>query len=192
MAGQTPQQKTARWLVLVAVVMVSLSFAAVPFYSWFCKTTGYAGTTSVSKRAPDKPLDQVVTVRFDASKDRDMPWTFKAMQTSMKLKIGETGLAFYEATNPTDRVIAGQASYNVTPDQAGGYFTKIACFCFTAQILQPGQTVQMPVTFYVDPAIVQDREAKYINEITLSYTFHEIPLDVAEAALAPDTSKPIN
>ena len=192
MAGQTPQQKTARWLVLVAVVMVSLSFAAVPFYSWFCKTTGYAGTTSVSKRAPDQPLDQVVTVRFDASKDRDMPWTFKAMQTSMKLKIGETGLAFYEATNPTDRVIAGQASYNVTPDQAGGYFTKIACFCFTAQILQPGQTVQMPVTFYVDPAIVQDREAKYINEITLSYTFHEIPLDVAEAALAPDTSKPIN
>jgi cytochrome c oxidase assembly protein subunit 11 len=110
----------------------------------------------------------------------------------MKLKIGETGLAFFEATNPTDHVIAGQASYNVTPDQAGGYFTKIACFCFTAQILQPGQTVQMPVTFYVDPAIVQDREAKYINEITLSYTFHQIPLDVAEAALAPAASKPIN
>lgn len=192
MSDLTPERKTARWLVLVAVVMVGLSFAAVPFYSWFCKTTGYAGTTSVSKRAPDQPLDQMVTVRFDASKDRDMPWTFKAMQTSMKLKIGETGLAFYEATNPTDRVIAGQASYNVTPDQAGGYFTKIACFCFTAQILQPGQTVQMPVTFYVDPSIVQDREAKYINEITLSYTFHEIPLDVAEAALAPDTSKPIN
>ncbi len=192
MTERTPQQKTARWLVLVALVMVSLSFAAVPFYSWFCKTTGYAGTTSVAKHAPDKPLDRVVTVRFDASKDRDMPWTFKTMQNSMKLRIGETGLAFFEATNPTDHAIAGQASYNVTPDQAGGYFTKIACFCFTAQILQPGQTVQMPVTFYVDPAIVQDAEAKYINEITLSYTFHQIPLDVAEAALAPDASKPIN
>lgn len=192
MEKATPQQKTARWLMLVALVMVSLSFAAVPFYSWFCKTTGFGGTTSVSRQAPAQPLDQVVTVRFDASKDRDMPWIFKAQQTSMKLRIGETGLAFYEATNPTDRVVAGQASYNVTPDQAGGYFTKIACFCFTAQILQPHQTVQMPVTFYVDPSIVNDREAKYINEITLSYTFHEIPLDVAEAALAPDASKPIN
>lgn len=192
MAEMTPQQRTARWLALVAVVMVSLSFAAVPFYSWFCKTTGFGGTTSVSKRAPDKALERTVIVRFDASKDRDMPWEFKAQQTQMKLRIGETGLAFFEATNPTDHVVAGQASYNVTPDQAGGYFTKIACFCFTAQILQPHQTVQMPVTFYVDPSIVEDREAKYVNEITLSYTFHQIPLDVAQAALAGDTSKPVN
>jgi cytochrome c oxidase assembly protein subunit 11 len=192
MMPRSPQQRTAGWLALVALVMVSLSFAAVPFYSWFCKTTGFGGTTSVSKHAPDKPLDQTVIVRFDASKDRDMPWEFKAMQTQMKLRIGETGLAFFEATNPTDHVVAGQASYNVTPDQAGGYFTKIACFCFTAQILQPHQTVQMPVTFYVDPSIVQDREAKYVDEITLSYTFHQIPLDVAQAALAVDTSKPIN
>lgn len=196
MSEPTPQERaqkrTARWLVLVALVMVSLSFAAVPFYSWFCKTTGFGGTTSVAARAPAQPLDQTITVRFDASKDRDMPWTFKPVQRSMTLKIGETGLAFYEASNPTNRPVAGQATYNVTPDAAGGYFTKIACFCFTAQILQPGQTVQMPVTFYVDPKIVQDREGKYVNEITLSYTFHEIPLDVAEAALAPDASKPIN
>lgn len=188
----TPQQRTARWLALVAFVMVCLSFAAVPFYSWFCKTTGFGGTTSVATRAPDQPLDQVVTVRFDASKDRDMPWTFRPQQREMTLRIGETGLAFYEASNPTNRPVAGQASYNVTPDAAGGYFTKIACFCFTAQILQPGETVQMPVTFYVDPAIVKDRESKYVREITLSYTFHEIPLDVAEAALAPTSSKPIN
>jgi len=192
MAQMTPQNRTAGWLALVALVMVSLSFAAVPFYSWFCKTTGFGGTTSVSQKAPDQLLDQVVTVRFDASKDRDMPWTFKAVQPSMKLRIGETGLAFYEATNPTDQPVAGQASYNVTPDGAGGYFTKIACFCFTAQILQPHQTVQMPVTFYVDPAIAQDREAKYIKEITLSYTFHQIPLEDAEAALAPAATKPIN
>jgi cytochrome c oxidase assembly protein subunit 11 len=188
----TPQNRTAGWLALVALVMVSLSFAAVPFYDWFCKTTGFGGTTSVSQKAPDQPLDQMITVRFDASKERDMPWVFKAVQPSMKLRIGETGLAFYEATNPTDQPVAGQASYNVTPDGAGGYFTKIACFCFTAQILQPHQTVQMPVTFYVDPAIVKDSEAKYITEITLSYTFHQIPLDVAEAALAPTTTKPIN
>jgi cytochrome c oxidase assembly protein subunit 11 len=121
-----------------------------------------------------------------------MPWVFKAEQTSLALKIGETGLAFFEATNTADHAVAGQASYNVTPDSAGGYFTKIACFCFTAQILQPGQTVQMPVTFFVDPAMVQDPEGKYVKEITLSYTFHEIPLDVAQAALAGDTSKPIN
>ena len=192
MAEMTPQKRTAAWLALVALVMVSLSFVAVPFYSWFCKTTGFGGTTSVSKQAPAQPLDQTVVVRFDASKDRDMPWTFKPRQTSMTLRIGETGLAFYEASNPTDHVVAGQASYNVTPDAAGGYFTKIACFCFTAQILKPGETVQMPVTFYVDPSIVKDREGKYVKEITLSYTFHQIPLDVAEAALAPDTSKPVN
>jgi cytochrome c oxidase assembly protein subunit 11 len=192
MAKMTPQNRTAGWLALVVLVMVSLSFAAVPFYSWFCKTTGFGGTTSVAVKAPDQVLDQVVTVRFDASKDRDMPWVFKAVQPSMKLRIGETGLAFFEASNPTDQPVAGQASYNVTPDGAGGYFTKIACFCFTAQILQPHQTVQMPVTFYVDPAIAQDREAKYITEITLSYTFHQISLEDAEAALAPVATKPIN
>lgn len=192
MAEMTPQKRTAGWLALVVLVMVGLSFVAVPFYSWFCKQTGFGGTTSVSKHAPAQALDQTVTVRFDASKDRDMPWTFKPLQNSMTLRIGETGLAFYEASNPSDRVVAGQASYNVTPDAAGGYFTKIACFCFTAQILKPGETVQMPVTFYVDPAIVKDREGKYVKEITLSYTFHEIPLDVAEAALAPAASKPVN
>ena len=192
MSGMTPQNRTAGWLALVALVMVSLSFAAVPFYDWFCKTTGFGGTTSVSQKAPDQPLGQMITVRFDASKERDMPWVFKAVQPSMKLRIGETGLAFYEATNPTDQPVAGQASYNVTPDGAGGYFTKIACFCFTAQILQPHQTVQMPVTFYVDPAIVKDREAKFITEITLSYTFHQISLEDAEAALAPAAAKPIN
>lgn len=192
MTALTPQRKTAAWLAGVVLVMVSLSFVAVPFYSWFCKQTGFGGTTSVAAHAPSVPLNQEVSVRFDASIDRGMPWVFKAEQTSMALKIGETGLAFFEATNTADHAVAGQASYNVTPDSAGGYFTKIACFCFTAQILQPGQTVQMPVTFFVDPAIVQDPEGKYVKEITLSYTFHEIPLDVAQAALAGDTSKPIN
>jgi cytochrome c oxidase assembly protein subunit 11 len=186
------QNRTAAWLALVVLVMVSLSFAAVPFYRWFCQVTGYAGTTSVAKVAPGPVLDQTVRIRFDASVERGMPWVFKPEVRLMDLKIGETGIAFYTATNPTDHVIAGQASYNVSPDQAGGYFTKIECFCFTQQILQPGQTVEMPVTFYVDPAIAKDPEAQYIHEITLSYTFHQIPLPEAEASLAPKPGKPLN
>lgn len=121
-----------------------------------------------------------------------MPWQFKPQQRAMRLRIGETGLAFFEATNPTDRPVAGQASYNVTPDAAGGYFTKIACFCFTEQVLKPGETVQMPVTFYVDPSIMDDPEGKLVPEITLSYTFHEIPLPNAQAALAAPPAKPVN
>ncbi len=184
--------RTAGKLVAVAVVMAGLSFAAVPFYQWFCQTTGFGGATSVSDKAPDQPLDQMITVRFDASLEAGMPWTFRPEQTLMKLRIGETGLAFYEATNPTDRVVAGQASYNVTPDSAGGYFTKIACFCFTEQVLQPGESVKMPVTFYVDPSIMDDPEGKLVREITLSYTFHEIPLPQTQAALADTAAKPIN
>ena len=188
----TPQNKTAAWLAGVALLMVSLSFAAVPFYSWFCKATGFGGTTSVAKSAPAKALAQTVIVRFDASLDAGMPWTFRPEQTEMTLHIGETGLAFFDASNPTDRAVAGQASYNVTPDAAGGYFTKIACFCFTSQVLQPHESVKMPVTFYVDPSIMQDPEGKLVHEITLSYTFHEIPLPNAQAALAPAAQKPVN
>ncbi len=179
----TPQRRTGALLAGVAAVMLSLSFAAVPFYNWFCRVTGYGGTTSVAVAPSDTVLDQTIIVRFDASKDRGMPWNFRPMQREMTLKIGETGLAFYEASNPTDRVVAGTASYNVTPDSAGGYFTKIACFCFTEQILQPGERVEMPVTFYVDPAIVTDPEGKFVHEITLSYTFHETPLTEEQAAL---------
>lgn len=188
----TPK-RMALGLVGIAAMMLSLSFAAVPFYNWFCRVTGYAGTTSVAEVAPDVILDQQVIIRFDGSLEAGMPWEFKPEVTQMKLRIGETGLAFYEAYNPTDRVVAGTASYNVSPDQAGGYFTKIECFCFTEQILQPGERVQMPVTFYVDPEIVNDKEAKLIKEITLSYTFHETPLTPEQqAALAPETVKQLN
>jgi len=185
-------QKTAAWLAGVAAVMVSLSFAAVPFYRWFCATTGFGGTTSVAATAPDKISDQTVVIRFDASLEAGMPWHFRPQQREMTLRIGETGLAFFEASNPTDKPIAGQASYNVTPDAAGGYFTKIDCFCFTEQILKPHETVQMPVTFYVDPSILDDKEGRLVHEITLSYTFHEIPMPDAQAALAPAKVKPVN
>jgi cytochrome c oxidase assembly protein subunit 11 len=171
----------------VVVVMAGLGFAAVPLYDLFCRVTGFGGTTSASSQASDSVLDKTVKVRFDASTDRDMPWQFKPVQRTMDLKIGETGLAFYEAYNPTDRPVAGTATYNVTPYAAGGYFTKIDCFCFTMQVLQPGERVRMPVTFYVDPEIVEDREGKFLHEITLSYTFYEtdVPED-RQARLAPD------
>ena len=188
----SPQQKTAAYLAGVAAVMLSLSFAAVPFYNWFCKVTGFAGTTSVAVAPSDVVLDKTVVVRFDASLDANMAWEFKPMQTEMTIRIGETGLAFYEAYNPTDRVIAGTASYNVTPDQSGGYFTKIECFCFTEQVLQPGERVTMPVTFFVDPSIEENPEAREIKEITLSYTFYETSLPEQQAALAPVAGKIVN
>ncbi|WP_420861071.1 cytochrome c oxidase assembly protein [Algirhabdus cladophorae] len=180
--------KTAGQLVGVVVLMGGLAWASVPFYDWFCRVTGFGGVTNVAESASDTILDQEITVRFDASKDKDMPWTFKPVVREMKIRIGETGLAFYEAHNPTDRPVAGSASYNVTPYQAGAFFSKIQCFCFEEQLLQPGETVQMPVTFYVDPEIVDDREGKYIHTITLGYTFYEIDLpEDAQAALVPET-----
>lgn len=188
----SPQKKTAAQLAGVAVVMLSLSFAAVPFYDWFCRVTGYAGTTAVAAEASETVLDKTITIRFDGSREAGMPWEFKPVVREMELKIGETGLAFYEAYNPTDRVVAGTASYNVTPDQAGGFFTKIDCFCFQQQVLQPGERVQMPVTFYVDPEIVDDREAKYVKHITLSYTFHETELPAEQASLATTPATDVN
>ncbi|WP_172328086.1 cytochrome c oxidase assembly protein [Mangrovicoccus sp. HB161399] len=176
-------RKTLAATIGTVLFMGAMAWAAVPFYSWFCRVTGFGGATSVAVQGADHVLDREVTIRFDASKDRNMPWEFKPLQREMKLKIGETGIAFYEATNPTDRTIAGSATYNVTPYEAGGFFTKIDCFCFTMQVLKPGETAQMPVTFYVDPEIVTDRDAKFVHTITLSYTFYEtdLPEDRAEA-----------
>lgn len=180
-------QKTAALTVGVVLLMGSLAWASVPLYSLFCKVTGFGGVPGQADRGSDTVLDQTVTIRFDASLDRGMPWTFKPVAREMTLKIGETGLAFYEAYNPTDHAIAGSATYNVTPYAAGGYFTKIDCFCFTQQVLQPGERVQMPVTFFVDPEIVRDRDGKFVHTITLSYTFYEtdLPEDVQARLDAP-------
>lgn len=184
--------RTASQLALVAVTMLSLSFAAVPFYDWFCRVTGYGGATGVAEAAPVAILDRTVEVRFDASLERGMPWTFRPLQRSMTVRLGETGLAFYEVHNPTSRPVAGIASYNVTPDTAGGFFTKIHCFCFDMQVLAPGETVQMPVTFFVDPALATDPEGRFVRQITLSYTFHEAPLPESNAALAPARGAAVN
>ncbi len=175
--------KVAAILVGVVVTMGALAWAAVPFYSWFCRVTGYAGTTNASTEASDKVLDEYVTVWFDANTAPDMPWQFKPKQRSIKLRIGESGMAFYEAYNPTDETVAGTASYNVAPDLAGYYFTKIQCFCFTEQVLKPHERVEMPVVFYVDPEIVDDPDAGRIRNITLSYTFYETELPDTQASL---------
>jgi cytochrome c oxidase assembly protein subunit 11 len=187
------KNKTLLQTVSVVVLMGSLAWAAVPFYDWFCRVTGFGGVTGVAAAESDVILDRTIRVRFDASLDRNMPWTFKPVEREMTLRIGETGLAFYEATNPTDRPVAGSASYNVTPYSAGGYFDKIACFCFEEQLLQPGETVLMPVSFFVDPDIVDDREAKSVHTITLSYTFYEIDLpdEEQQAELSPPADGPL-
>jgi cytochrome c oxidase assembly protein subunit 11 len=179
----TGPKRTLVQLVGVVVTMGALSFAAVPFYDWFCRVTGFGGTTSVAAAGSDVVLDRTVKVRFDASLEQGMPWTFRPVVPSMEIRIGETGLAFFEAHNPTSRPVAGTASFNVFPYAAGGYFTKIECFCFTEQVLQPGETLQMPVSFYVDPAMVEDTEGRFVHEIVLSYTFHETPLLEGQAAL---------
>jgi cytochrome c oxidase assembly protein subunit 11 len=172
-------------LAAVCGVMVGGSFAAVPFYSWFCRVTGYGGTTSLAEgTVRPEVVDRMVTVRFDANAAPDMPWKFKPKQREMKLRLGETGLAFFEAYNPTDEVIAGQAGYNVVPFEVGSYFDKIACFCFTMQVLQPHERIDMPVSFYVDPAMLDDLETRGVHEITLSYTMFRTDLPEAEAAAA--------
>ena len=177
-------KKTALGAAIIVASMVGLSFASVPLYDWFCRVTGFGGTAAVADAGSDEVLDQTISIRFDASLTRGMPWEFKPVVRTMEIKIGETGLAFYEAYNPTSRPVAGSASYNVYPYSAGGFFTKIDCFCFEEQILQPGERVQMPVTFYVDPDIVDDPDGKAIHSITLSYTFYEIDAGATQATLA--------
>jgi cytochrome c oxidase assembly protein subunit 11 len=188
----TGPQKTVAQTVGLVVVMASLAWASVPFYDWFCRVTGFGGVPGVSSVAPDEVLEQTIAIRFDGSLNNNMAWEFKPVVHEMEVRIGETALAFYEAYNPTDRAIAGQASYNVTPYQAGAFFEKIDCFCFEEQVLAPGERVQMPVSFYVDPEIVGDSEGQYIHTITLSYTFYEIDLPEGYANLEADQPTDIN
>ncbi|MGE5475972.1 MAG: cytochrome c oxidase assembly protein [Bacteroidales bacterium] len=153
-----------------SAVMVGLVSASVPLYRLFCKVTGAGGLTRVAAAAPGA-TDRVVTVRFDASVAKGMPWRFQPTQREMRVHLGEQVLATYRATNTGAEPVVGTATFNVTPDKAGRYFDKIACFCFSEQRLEPGQTVDMPVTFFVDPALADDPTANEVRTITLSYTF---------------------
>jgi cytochrome c oxidase assembly protein subunit 11 len=166
--------------------MVGAAYAAVPFYNWFCRTTGFAGTPLVSKQAPDHALDRTVTVRFDSNVSPGLPWSFKPEQNALKVRIGDVVTVHYKVINEAAREITAQASYNVSPPTVGAYFNKINCFCFTQQTMKAGETREMTVVFYVDPSIAKDRDQDALNTITLSYTFYRLP-DVVPPVAQADT-----
>ncbi|CAO3374012.1 cytochrome c oxidase assembly protein [Azospirillum argentinense] len=151
--------------------MVGLAYASVPLYALFCQVTGFGGTTQRADAAPARQVDRVIKVRFNADVNQSLPWRFKPEQKELTVKLGEMGLAAYQAANKVDRPTVGTALYNVTPDKVGKYFNKIECFCFTEQVLEPGQSVDMPVAFFVDPALADDPAMEDVTTITLSYTF---------------------
>lgn len=182
-AGRDKKGLVALMLAGLVAGMVGLSFAAVPLYRMFCQATGYGGVPQVADVAPDKVLDRKIKVRFDTNVDRELPWQFSAEQRSVDVRIGESTLVFFRAHNNTDKSVSGTAGFNVSPEIAGRYFTKIECFCFKQQTLAAGQSVEMPVTFFIDPEFADDESTKNIEEITLSYTFYrsDDPSDVATA-----------
>lgn len=157
----------------MAFAMLALGYAAVPLYRMFCQATGFGGTTmrSTTGLAPGAVVGKLINVRFDANVSPSLPWRFAPEKNIARVAIGARNMAFFTATNLSDKPITGTASFNVTPELAGAYFTKIQCFCFTSQTLKPGESIRMPVIYYVDPAILKDKEAGKFNEITLSYTF---------------------
>lgn len=163
------------------VGMVGMAYAAVPLYYVFCRVTGYGGTTQRATQYATKVLDREITVRFDTNTN-GVPWDFKPVQREMRVKIGATAEAHFIATNRTDSTTGGRASYNVTPDLTGAYFNKVQCFCFDETILKPGETLDMPVVFYVDPDIVNEAETRDVTTITLSYTFFPAEVKQPEAA----------
>ncbi|MCC7252199.1 cytochrome c oxidase assembly protein [Hyphomicrobium sp.] len=166
------------------LTMGAMTWAAVPLYRLFCQVTGYGGTPMRADKAPDIVSDRTITVRFDANVAPGMPWTFEPVQRTVQLKLGESMLAFYKAHNTSNVPVKGTASFNVSPDAASVFFSKIECFCFTEQTLAPGESVDMPVSFFVDPSIATDRDAWAIKEITLSYTFYPVA-DTGAKAEAP-------
>lgn len=171
-------------LLGVVAVMVGLSFAAVPLYELFCRTTGFGGTPIVADRLKGEVGERVMTVRFNADVSPALPWQFAPLQRSVNVRVGEEMLVFYRATNVSSAPIVGTSVYNVTPDKSGAYFNKLQCFCFTEQVLQPGESVDMPVVFFIDPDIVKDRNLDNVATITLSYTFFEAKTDRARQLLS--------
>ena len=175
------------------VGMLGMAYAAVPLYEMFCKVTGYGGTTQRVEQASAVILDRKIKVRFDANTGPGLPWTFEPVQREIELRIGETGMVNYRARNNSTVETTGQATFNVTPEATGAYFNKVQCFCFTETTLEPGEEMEMPVLFFVDPAIVEPVETKNVHTITLSYTFfpHERTKPVASVtdAAGTDTGK---
>jgi cytochrome c oxidase assembly protein subunit 11 len=177
---------------LVVALMVGASYAAVPFYNWFCRATGFNGTTQVATSAPTSgAIARKVAVRFDSNVAGGLPWKFEPEQTEIEIPIGQVTTVYYTVTNQSARTTTGQAAYNVAPLTVGAYFQKINCFCFTEQTMAPGEKRDMAVVFYVDPALVKDSENDGLNTITLSYTFYPVrdPAPKPLAASEPDKRK---
>ena len=172
--------------VFTVMAMTGAAFAAVPLYRMFCQVTGFNGTVSRAETAPDRVLDETVLIRFDTNV-RDLPMVFHAEQVSQRVRIGETGMAFFDVTNTSDQPIQATAAYNVVPERAGPYFQKLQCFCFDRQTMQPGQTMKFPVQYCVAPEIATDRESRGVREITLSYTFYPTKDAELAANAAPAT-----
>src|ERR1700727_2758323 len=175
----------------VVVLMVGASFAAVPFYNWFCRATGFNGTTQVATAAPTSaPLARRIAVRFDSNVAGGLPWKFEPEKTEIEIRIGEVVTVYYTVTNQSARTTTGQAAYNVAPLTVGRYFQKINCFCFTEQTMAPGETRQKAVVFYVDPSVVEDSDNDGLNTITLSYTFYPVRDPAAKPLAASEAEKP--
>lgn len=194
--GAPRDKKKLRRDVIVAAscgafvaMMVGAAYASVPLYTWFCKTTGFGGTTQVSERAPDQVLGREINIRFDSNVAPGLPWRFEPEVNEVKVRIGEVTTVHYKVINQAAREVTAQASYNVSPPQVGGYFNKINCFCFTQQTLKAGETREMAVVFYIDPEIVKDRDQNDLNTITLSYTFYRQRDEARPVAEAPDANK---
>jgi len=181
--------RMALGLVAVVAVMVGLSFAAVPLYRIFCAKTGWDGTPQRAAFAPKTVAPETVAVRFDANVTPGLPWSFEPVQPVVTVHIGESKLAFFRAANRSSETVTGSAVFNVSPDIMGQYFTKVQCFCFTEQTLKPGEAVEMPVSFFIDPAILKDRDAKTVRDMTLSYTFHKVQNPQREQADAAQTTR---
>lgn len=186
---QTRNRRTALYASGIIVGMLGLTAASVPLYDLFCRVTGFGGTTQVADTVPEARTDRTIRVSFNADRDPELPWRFQPVQRRLEVGLGENHLAFYEAENRSDRPIVGRAVYNVTPHKAGAFFAKVHCFCFEEQLLLPGERVEMPVSFFVDPAILDDLDTADVREITLSYTFFIDEEATAAAATAGDTAR---
>lgn len=173
--------RVALFAGFTAIAMVGAAFAAVPLYNLFCRVTGYGGTTTVAYGEAGAILDREMTILFDTNTGRNLPWDFRPSQRSMTVRVGQTALAYFTATNNSSHPVTGVATYNVAPFKAAPYFSKLECFCFTEQTLEPGETVEMPVLFFVDPLIDEEDRMDDVHTMTLSYTFFETEGDAASS-----------